>query len=277
MTPRRLYWKLREVVRHPRSEFLVPIAKWLARLRQIVPGVQNRVQLRRLGVSHIPPAPLRYRVHGHKSIYGFLNTGRRCRQDIASALERVGRAIGPFHSILDFGCGCGRTLIWLSDLPRSVNVYGTDIDVDAITWCQRNYAFGKFAVNGALPPLDYPDRQFDLVYVISVFTHINEEQQLRWLVEFKRVIVHRGILLITLHGEHAWRTLPSALTVQIKQSGILFVADAYWKGIFPEWYQTTYHTREYVQDTFSRYFKVLNYIPRGMAGFQDVVVLQNGD
>ncbi len=46
------------------------------------------------------------------------------------------------------------------------------------------------------------------------------------------------------------------------------------KGMFPEWYQNAYHTKEYVLDRYSRYFDVLHYIPRGMSRRQDVVVLQ---
>jgi hypothetical protein len=44
------------------------------------------------------------------------------------------------------------------------------------------------------------------------------------------------------------------------------------KGIFPGWYQNAYHTKEYVVDRYSEYFGVVDYISRGMAR-QDMVIL----
>lgn len=275
MNPRKVYWRLREIVRHPISELYLPAVSKLARLRHLPPGIRNRLRLRTLGVNHLPPASLRYRVHGDNSLYGFLDTGRTCREDIASALEGVGRALPLCRRILDFGCGCGRTLIWFTGQQRLFDLHGTDIDAEAVAWCQRNFVFATFAVNGALPPLDYPDGAFDLVYAISVFTHIDEEQQQHWLVEFKRIIAKGGLLLLTIHGEHVWKTLPAPLIAELKQAGILFVSDARWKGIFPEWYQTTYHTMEYALAVFSRHFEILKYVPRGMGRHQDLVILRN--
>jgi hypothetical protein len=46
------------------------------------------------------------------------------------------------------------------------------------------------------------------------------------------------------------------------------------QGLFPEWYQTAYHSEEYVCSTFSKYFDVLEYIPQGLDDCQDIVVMQ---
>ena len=46
------------------------------------------------------------------------------------------------------------------------------------------------------------------------------------------------------------------------------------KGIFPDWYQTAYHTKEYVLDRFAEYYEILDYTPRGLVDFQDMVVLR---
>jgi hypothetical protein len=48
----------------------------------------------------------------------------------------------------------------------------------------------------------------------------------------------------------------------------------YEKGLFPAWYQNTYHSKEYVFENFGKYFQVLDYFPRSMNDFQDVVVLR---
>jgi len=50
-----------------------------------------------------------------------------------------------------------------------------------------------------VPGLPYPDGHFDLVYAMSVFTHIVEDWA-GWLLELRRVLAPGGILLATVIG-----------------------------------------------------------------------------
>lgn len=176
--------------------------------------------------------------------------------------------------MLDFGCGCGRTIIWFADRERPTRLHGTDVDAEAISWCQDNLDFAEFTVNGSLPPLDYPPEAFDLVYAISVFTHLDEDHQFRWLEELRRVTTPGGLVLLTVHGPHAQRNLPPRVSSVLEEEGFAFTGSDDWRGVFPEWYQTAYHTERYVLERYSEYFDVLEYLPRGMNGHQDVVVLR---
>jgi SAM-dependent methyltransferase len=146
----------------------------------------------------VPSAALRYRVHGDLKLDSFLETGLRCSEDLRAALAQVGQAIGSFESILDFGCGCGRTILWLEQWAQASELHGTDIDRDAISWCRRFISFARFAINEELPPLPYAEASFDLIYAVSVFTHLSEELQLRWLEELRRVARAGGYVLPTL-------------------------------------------------------------------------------
>ncbi|HEY7767496.1 class I SAM-dependent methyltransferase [Longimicrobium sp.] len=223
----------------------------------------------------VPPIYLRHRVHGDGSLGGFLQVGQRSRQDLEAALGRIGRRMSDFSDVMDFGCGCGRTLLWLSELAGTTRLYGTDTDAEAAEWCRRNLPFATFTNNRPMPPLDYPEGSFDLVYAISVLTHLDEEYQCRWLEELRRVTRPGGVLLLTVHGPDRVRgDLGPELQAQVHEKGILFVPSLLHRGIFPEWYQLTYHSREYVEKTFARYFRVLDYIPLGLNAYQDIVVLE---
>src|SRR5262245_56972531 len=79
--------------------------------------------------------------------------------------------VSQFKSVLDFGCGCGRILAHYVPLAGSIAFCGTDIDEAMIDWCREHIPGMDFSVNGALPPLRWPDGQFDFVLAISVFTH----------------------------------------------------------------------------------------------------------
>lgn len=224
----------------------------------------------------VPPPMLRYRVSGRlPTVQDFLDVGRRCIQDIEMALLKVGMNLTSFHDILDFGCGCGRMLFWLTQRSQS-HLYGSDIDAEAISWCRTHLPFAHFHINHQLPPLEYPPETFDFVYSVSVFTHLDEENQFQWLSELKRVIKPKGILLLTVHGRYCWETLPKRDVSEIEKKGFHFVVEDIMKGVLPEWYQTAYHTREYIFKRYLTYFDVLEYIPRGLYHFQDIVLLRKG-
>lgn len=101
--------------------------------------------------------------------------------------------------VLDFGCGAGRTLRQFVDYPAEF--WGCDIDAASIDWMRENLAppLHPF-VNGELPPLDQADAAFDLVFCVSVFTHLSRSWS-AWLVELHRVLKPGGILFATFMGE----------------------------------------------------------------------------
>ena len=236
-------------------------------------SLQDRWHTKKTGFASLPPTSLRYRVHGSPSTEGFLRVGEKCSKNIEAALERVGRDLDSFENVLDFGCGCGRTLLWFADRSQSARWHGTDIDADAISWCRSNLGKAEFGVNDPLPPSGYTSEMFDFVYAISVFTHLDEDYQFRWLDELKRITRPKGVVLLTVSGRHIWKNLPEEDVDDRRKGGFKFIASNTAKGIFPEWYQNAYHTKQYVLDRYSEYFDVLEYIPRGM-GNQDIVVLQ---
>jgi len=210
--------------------------------------------------DHLPPAELRYRVSASPSAEEFMSVGKTCANDIQSALRQVGQELSSFTRILDFGCGCGRTLIHMKNLAPAAQFDGTDIDESAIDWCRQHLNFAKFSLSNERPPIDYEVDTFDFIYVISVFTHLNEAYQFSWLEELRRIAKPGAVLLVTVNGQDC-------------DEGFVFER-SYEKGLFPDWYQNSYHSREYVFNNFSKFFAVLGYFPRSMNAHQDVVVLR---
>lgn len=269
--------KLKKIKRYvPRKA--LPLARSLYRTYMKILcwhiDLRDRWATKETELTPLPPASLRYRVHGSPYIEGFLKMGKRCSADIEAALKKIGKDFDSFQNVLDFGCGCGRTLIWFKSRSQSSRLHGTDIDDEAISWCRNNLDFAEFSVNAPLPPLEYPSETFDFVYAISVLTHLDEDYQFRWLDELKRITRPGGIVLLTVHGPRAWRGLSREDVVDIEEEGFKFISSNTMKGIFPEWYQNAYHSKEYIFDQYSKYFDILEYIPKGMTNKQDVVVLR---
>ena len=236
---------------------------------------RDRRRIRRTGFAHLPPATLRFRVHGDLDLYSFLQSGRNCSGDIRTALQSQGKDLQSFSRVLDFGCGCGRTIIWFTEVAKRIEFCGTDIDPAAIAWCREHLPFAAFQVNGATPPLSYADDSFDLIYALSVFTHIDEGLQLQWLRELHRITRPEGLALLSVHGSYYWDGMEPEAVEEIRRKGVVFQAGPEaLAGLFPDWYQNAYHSREYVMSTFGKYFQVVAYIPQGLDSGQDLVVLQ---
>lgn len=278
MEPVGILIKIKKIIKPHIPRKAIPIAVFINRtIMRILCcyfSLLDKYYLKRTDFAHLPPARLRYRTHGAPDIDSFLSVGKKCSQDIEAALMKINRDLSSFKHILDFGCGCGRTLIWFAEHSRSSYFYGTDIDVDAISWCRNNLDFANFGINKSLPPLQYPSEMFDLIYAISVFTHLNEDYQFHWLSELKRIAKAKAILLLTVHGRHCWMNLPNEDVANIERAGFIFFTTNAMKGIFPEWYQIAYHTKEYVLNRYAKYFDVLDYIPRGLNDHQDIIILQ---
>ena len=232
-----------------------------------------------------PGDELVIRVAGGTDRSEFYRGGRQSVWDIEAALAAVGRRTASFSDILDFGCGCGRVLQWMDHLAGTSTVHGVDIDARAVRWAQEHLPWARLAVNRPVPPLEFADGAFDLVYSHSVFTHLDEEHQDLWLAELRRVTRPGGHLVLSVHGEKALADfeegsqgaggLPSEIRDEVVNAGISFInLDSHTGGPWPSGYHTTFHAPWYVIEHWSRFFDVRAYIPRGSLGFQDFVVLE---
>jgi len=219
----------------------------------------------------VPPALLRFRVAEDANLTRFVEIGRLSAERIEAALAGIGRTVGDFGTALDFGCGCGRTLRWLMPRFPGTRFSGTDVDGEAVSWCQKHLQGGDFRTSAPQPPLGFPPKNFDFIFAISVFTHLDAAAHEEWVPELARVLKPGGILLATFHGPAAWEHLTGQPREQIEKDRFLFATSRKLRGIVPEWYHTAYHTPDYVRDLLSRRFELLDYVQGGF-GYQDIAL-----
>jgi len=225
----------------------------------------------------LPPARLRYRVHGALDPESFVETGRIVANDIRSLCAGANFELKNFEKVLDFGCGSGRVIRNLfKDLCHG-ELHATDIDEEMINWCKTNLPAINWHINGFHPPLPYEDATFDFVYAISVFTHLDESYQDEWLAELQRITQPGALLLLTVHGESVFGRLPEVHLKELGRRGILFATKT--TGRFkldqlPDFYQTAFHTRDYIVRHWARWFDLVEYIPQGINNHQDAVLLR---
>jgi SAM-dependent methyltransferase len=247
---------------HPRTfEYAVTDA-WL-----------TRVFGRPLRARPMPPEHLQVRVAG-AAAGEFHATGVAAARRIADILEAADHPLTGQRTILDFGCGPGRLAACIRDLHPRALLYGCDIDPEAIAWARASlHDVGRFIVSGAEPPLPFDDGSFDLVYAISVFTHLPEDLQHAWLAELRRVLKPGGILLTTTLNPAAY-DLPASVKADGAVRGFAYWGDAAATEGLPGFYRLAYHSHDYVRREWGRAFEVLHVGDHDLNGTQDAVVLR---
>ena len=132
--------------------------------------------------------------------------------------------------ILDWGCGPGRVI---RHLPKIINnsssFYGTDYNKQSIDWCKGNINDIHFSLNGLKPPLPHNDDTFDIIYGISIFTHLSEQLHLEWLNDLLRVSKKESILFLTTHG-NIYKEILTHDEVKKFEEGKLVVRDKVKEG-----------------------------------------------
>jgi SAM-dependent methyltransferase len=102
--------------------------------------------------------------------------------------------------ILDFGSGAGRTLRHFAAEATVAEFWGADIHGPSIDWMRENlcppFHAWQCAVN---PPLGLEHESFDLIYAVSVFTHLTDNAS-QWLLELHRLLRADGLLIATFMG-----------------------------------------------------------------------------
>jgi SAM-dependent methyltransferase len=214
-----------------------------------------------------PPRRLAQRVggtHGRE----FEEQGKRLKRCLIHCLP-VGYDLAG-KRVLDFGCGVGRILGHFTAEAGSTEFWGCDIYGPGIRWLARNYPGFHVFCSGERPPLQLPGDSFDLVYAVSVFTHLVEDSWSPWLAELRRIVKPGGVALVTYHDRFAYeqnlrRAFPD------DDIGML-VLDR--QKPWDEGGPTVYHSNAWIEENWGRSFVIEALIEGGMAGFQTVALMR---
>jgi ubiquinone/menaquinone biosynthesis C-methylase UbiE len=174
--------------------------------------------------------------------------------------------------VLDVGCGIGRMAVPLTGFLDQSSAYeGFDIVPEGIRWCQKNITpkFKNFHFvqaniynknynpGGRLKATEfrfpYEDRQFDFIFLTSVFTHMVPVEIEHYFSEISRVLKQNGTCLITFFLENPEsRTFmdagKSALNFQYQFPGFLSTSEEVPEAAvcYPEHYIADLYQKSYL-------------------------------
>lgn len=100
------------------------------------------------------------------------------------------------HSILDFGCGAGRSLQYLVEKFPQAAIAGFDPSAESIRLAAARFAGVALTSDWR----ELGEKRFDVVFAANVFHHIAHEQMTAWLARCRDVLAPRGSLFVFEHN-----------------------------------------------------------------------------
>ncbi|MEM1396776.1 MAG: class I SAM-dependent methyltransferase [Pseudomonadota bacterium] len=244
-------------------------AKWMQRLTEwrTAQNAEEPPAVDDDGVP-IPSAFLITMVLGPIPWQDFLSGGRTAIDIFADAVNRNGGDFRGAETVLDLGCGCGR-LARFAPKVTDAAYYGVDYNQRLVDWCAANLP-GKYAKNDLHPPLDFPTDYFDVVFLLSVFTHLRIDTQNEWLSELARIVKPGGFCLITFHDEdHPNMALTDSSRDDLLVRKTLVYNDrAEGSNLI-----STFQTRAATEEQFADRFEVAEIIPSTATPIQQAIAV----
>ena len=178
----------------------------------------------------------------------YLSGGLAMKELLASLVEAPRRA-----RVLDFGCGIGKVSRHFARDTDRFELFGVVIVGPSIDWLAANHSqYGTFVRVEESPGLPWPDGHFDLIYAVSVFTHMTDPWA-GWLLELRRVLAPAGLLVVTVLGEGM---------IEVERGGV-WDEDAIgmnvlrrgqdWAGGGP----TVFHSQWWIREHWGRAFEIV--------------------
>jgi SAM-dependent methyltransferase len=176
----------------------------------------------------LPPHRLMEAVSGHDDDEEFRRSRLGGPRQLLIDLAAAGIDLTQIRDTLDFGCGCGRFLAGWLLLRTQMRLYGCDYNPELVRWCNANLPTVSVRENRLGQRLPFDTDSFDLVYLISVFTHLTLLEQRRLVREFQRVVRPGGYVYVTFHGEPFYQQLFALVEngeEQFRKNGFLIGGD----------------------------------------------------
>lgn len=152
-------------------------------------------------------------------------------------------------SILDWGCGPGRIIRHLPTIVgNGCTFYGTDYNKNSIEWCSKHLLGIKFNHNSLEAKLPYPDNNIDVIYGLSILTHLSKKLHYEWFKELYRVLKPEGIMLLTTQGDNFKEKLTDSELSTYNKGEIVV------RGNVKEGHRTysAFHPKEFMNQLFSK-------------------------
>lgn len=176
----------------------------------------------------------------------YLADGWRSLAQLMVVLERINRPLLSVGSVLEFACGHGRLTRHLAPLLGD-RLNASDVVDDAVTFVNQTLQVPAWrsAVN---PEAVHAPQSYDLVFVLSLFTHLPVPQWPAWIERLVGMTAPGGALCFTVHSA----STVASQGVSLDENGVCFVPSSESNQLSGTDYGTTFTDRNVLEDAITQ-------------------------
>ena len=167
--------------------------------------------------------------------------GWRTLSELMVLLEEVDKPLLKTSSFLEFASGHGRFTRHLVKAIGAERVTVSDVVRDAVSFSSHTFGVGGFHSSLVPEQVVFP-KKYDLVFVLSLFSHLPKSTWGRWLKCLYEGVAKGGVLVFSTHGLKAAKHD----NVTLDEDGFFFAPSSESSAIDVEQYGTTFTSEEFV-------------------------------
>ncbi len=116
-------------------------------------------------------------------------------------VQLVKNIIGEAKSIMDFGCGIGRSLMYFRKyFGEDTDLYGCDTSEKSLAIAKRNLPYGKYFLNTTPERYCEESNSYDVVFLACVYHHINPLEREKWTDAIVKSVNDNGYIAVFEHN-----------------------------------------------------------------------------
>lgn len=204
-------------------------------------------------------------------IRDYLADGWRTMSELVLLLEQVEHPLLRSRSLLEFASGHGRFTRHLVKALGAGRVVVSDVVPDAVDFASTAFQVEGF-VSASVPEEVAWTKTHDVVFVLSLFSHLPPSTWSRWLRRIYAMVAPGGVLVFTTHGAEAVRKQG----VTLNPDGYFFTPSSESNAIDGQEYGTAFTSEAYVRARIAEHLpgaRLLQFAPQHFWHHQDAFVV----
>lgn len=204
----------------------------------------------------------------------YLADGWRTLSELMLLLEAVDQPLLRTPRVLEFASGHGRFTRHLVKAVGAGRVAVSDVVAGAVEFSRATFGVDGFQSASVPEAVRWPG-QYDLVFVLSLFSHLPRATWARWLQALYAAVAPGGLLVFSTHGLKAARFD----NVVLDDEGFFFAASSESQAIDVQEYGTTFTSPDFVRACIARTVgadRLVHEAPVHFWNHQDAYVLRKG-
>ena len=103
-------------------------------------------------------------------------------------------------TILDFGCGIGRSLSYFKSYFHGAELYGCDVSAESLKLAAREIPEDHLFVNAEYDSISKFGAAYSLVFIACVLHHIEPKERIRWMKGVFASVKPGGYIIVFEHN-----------------------------------------------------------------------------